>query len=318
VATPPGEAASAASDLRTGSATAAGARQWLPGYLALAVIWGSSFLFIKVGLRELHPMHVALDRIVFGAVTLLVMLAVTRIRLPRDLRVWGHLAVVGFFGAAVPFTLFSYGEQHVSSVLAGIWNATVPLVALPMAVLAFRTETMTGRRAVGLALGFVGVLTILGVWQGIGESNLIGQLMCFGAALSYGIAIPYQKRFLAGRSETGVSLAAGQLIMATVQLGIVAALVAGAPPLPWTLSWPVLASVAALGAFGTGIAFAMSFRVIRLAGVATATSVTYVIPIWATLMGVVILHEQLTWYQPVGAAIVLIGVAISQTRNGRR
>ena len=291
------------------------ARSWLPGYLALAVIWGSSFLFIKVGLRELHPMQVALGRIALGAVTLLVVLAITRVRLPRDIRVWAHLAVVGLFGAALPFTLFSYGEQHVSSVLAGIWNATVPLVALPMAVLVFRSEQLSRRRAIGLGLGFVGVLTILGVWRGAGDSDLLGQLMCFGAALSYGLAIPYQKRFLTGRPEPGTSLAAGQLIMATAQIAIVSTLVAGAPPLPWTLSLPVLASIVALGAFGTGIAFALSFRVLKIAGVSTATSVTYVIPIWATLMGVLVLHEGLTWNQPVGAAVVLLGVAVSQTKG---
>ena len=291
------------------------ARSWLPGYLALAVIWGSSFLFIKVGLRELHPLHVALDRIALGAVTLLVLLAVTRVRLPRDIRVWAHLAVVGAFGAALPFTLFSYGEERVSSVLAGIWNATVPLVALPMAVLVFRAESMSRRRAIGLGLGFLGVLTILGVWRGTGDADLVGQLMCLGAALSYGVAIPYQKRFLTGRPEPGTSLAAGQLIMAAVQLSIVASLVAGPPPLPWTLSLPVIASIVGLGAFGTGIAFALSFRVLKLAGVSTATSVTYVIPIWATLMGVLVLKEELSWYQPVGAAIVLLGVAISQMKG---
>jgi len=302
----------------TAPASVPTARSWLPGYLALAVIWGSSFLFIKVGLRELHPMHVALDRIVLGAATLLLVLAVTRVRLPRGFKVWGHLTVVGAFGVALPFTLFSYGEERVSSVLAGIWNATVPLVALPLAVLVFRTERMTRRRAVGLGLGFIGVLTILGVWRGAGESDLLGQLMCFGAALCYGVSIPYSKRFLAGRSEPGTSIAAGQLIMAAVQLGIVSSLVAGPPPLPWTLSLPVLACIVGLGAFGTGIAFALSFRVLRVAGVTTATSITYVIPICATLMGVLVLQEQLTWYQPVGAAIVLAGVAISQVRNGHR
>jgi drug/metabolite transporter (DMT)-like permease len=206
----------------------------------------------------------------------------------------------------------------VSSVLAGIWNATVPLVALPMAVLVFRAEYMSRRRAIGLGLGFVGVLTILGVWRGTGDADLVGQLMCLGAALSYGVAIPYQKRFLTSRPEPGTSLAAGQLVMATVQLSIVASLVAGPPPLPWTLSLPVIASIVGLGAFGTGIAFALNFRVLKLAGVSTATSITYVIPIWATLMGVLVLKEELTWYQPVGAAVVLLGVAIAQRRNGRR
>jgi len=287
-------------------------RGWLPGYLALAAIWGSSFLFIKVGIEELHPIYVALGRVAAGAVTLVAVVALARLRLPRDPRVWGHLAFVAAVGVAVPFTLFGYGEQRISSVLAGIWNATTPLFALPMAVLAFRTEKMTPRRAVGLGLGFVGVLVILGAWRGVGGSGLTGQLMCFGAALCYGIAIPYARRFLAGRPESGVALAAGQLIAATALLAIVAPLIAGAPRPVSTLSADVIASVLALGALGTGIAFALNFRVIRLAGATTSASVTYLIPIFATLIGVTVLGEEITWYQPVGALVVLLGVAVSQ------
>jgi drug/metabolite transporter (DMT)-like permease len=290
----------------------AGLRSWLPGYLALALIWGSSFLFIKVGIRELHPLYVTLGRVVAGALTVLVVLLATRGRLPRDLRVWGHLAVVGAVGVAIPFTLFGYGEQRVSSVLAGIWNATTPLVAFPVAALLMRTERMTVRRAAGILLGFVGVLIVLGVWQGVGGTHFTGQLMCLGAAVCYGIAIPYQRRFLSGPGVSGVAIPAGQLIMAAALLLIVAPLVAGAPPAPTSLSADVVASVLALGALGTGIAFVLNFRVIRFASASTSASVTYLLPIVATLIGVLGLHEHLRWYQPVGAVVVLAGVAVSQ------
>ena len=111
--------------------------------VVLAAIWGSSFLFIKVGVSELPPMFVALGRVLGGALALLVVVAVTRDRLPRDLRTWGHNAVVGVVGIAAPFTLFAYGEQRVSSLLAGIWNSMTPLFVLPIAVLVFRTERLT-------------------------------------------------------------------------------------------------------------------------------------------------------------------------------
>jgi drug/metabolite transporter (DMT)-like permease len=287
-------------------------RDWLPGFLLLAAIWGTSFLFIKVGVTELHPLWLTFGRVAAGVATLLVVLVVTRDSLPRDARLWGHLVVLGALGVAVPFTLFGLGEQRVSSVLAGIWNATTPLVALPLAVLAFRTERMTRRRVVGLSIGFVGVLVVLGVWRGIGGAQLTGQLMCFGAAMCYAVAIPYQKRFVAGRTGSGVSIAAGQLLMALVQLAVVAPLVAGAPPLPTHLSTRVVLSVLALGALGTGLAFVLNFRVIRVAGASTSASVTYFMPIVATLVGVSVLHERLVWNQPIGAAVVLAGVAISQ------
>jgi drug/metabolite transporter (DMT)-like permease len=285
---------------------------WLPGYLALSVIWGSSFLFIKVGVRELHPLYVTLGRVLFGVLAVGVVLAVTRTKLPRDPRVWAHLAVIGAVGVATPFTLFGFGEQRVSSVLAGIWNATTPLVALPMAVLVFRAEKATVRKVAGVALGFVGVLVVLGVWHGVGGSQLTGQLMCFGAAVCYGITIPYQRRFLAGRVAGGVAVPAGQLIMALLLLAIVTPLVAGPPPPLASLSLGVIASIAALGALGTGIAFVLHFRVIRVAGVSTSASVTFLLPVVASAIGVLALGEHLAWYQPVGAAIVLAGVAVSQ------
>ncbi|GAB3967189.1 hypothetical protein GCM10027615_16130 [Plantactinospora veratri] len=119
---------------------------WLPGFFALGAIWGSSFLFIKVGIREMHPVYVTLGRVGAGAITLLVVLAVLRDRLPRDPKLWLHTALYSAIGVALPFTLFGYGEQRVSSMLAGIWNATTPLVVLPLAVLVFRTERMTVRR----------------------------------------------------------------------------------------------------------------------------------------------------------------------------
>jgi drug/metabolite transporter (DMT)-like permease len=293
-------------------------RSWLPGYLALALIWGSSFLFIKVGVRELHPLYVTFGRVVAGALAVVAVLLVTRGRLPRGLRVWAHLAFVGAVGVVMPFTLFGYGEQRVSSVLAGIWNATTPLVALPVAALIFRTERMTVRRAAGIVIGFVGVLVVLGVWQGVGGARFTGQLMCLGAAVCYGVAIPYQRRFLSGPGVSGIGIPAGQLLMAAAELLIVTPLVAGAPPAPARLSADVVASVLALGALGTGLAFVLNFRVITIAGATTSASVTYLIPIVATLIGVLGLHEKVHWYQPVGALVVLTGVAVSQGLVRRR
>lgn len=287
-------------------------RSWLPGFVLLAAIWGSSFLFIKIGIRELHPLYVTLGRVATGALTLLLVLAVLRDRLPRDRRLWLHLTVVAAFGVALPFTLFGYGEQRIPSMLAGIWNATTPLVVLPLAVLVFRTERLTTRRAVGLGLGFAGVLVVLGVWQGIGGATFTGQLMCFGAAACYGMAIPYQKRFVAGRAESGLALSAAQLLIATVQLAVVAPLVAGAPPEPSALSWDVLGSVLALGALGTGLAFVINMHNIRLIGASAASTVTYLIPVFAVLIGALALDETPTWHQPVGALVVLLGVAVSQ------
>ncbi len=285
---------------------------FLPGFVLLAAIWGSSFLFIKVGIRELHPLYVTLGRVALGMVTLLVILMVMRERLPRDLRLWGHLTVLGVVGVAVPFTLFGYGEQHIPSLLAGIWNATTPLVAMPLATLVFRTERLTLRGVVGIVTGFVGVLVVLGVWQPVDGGSLAGQLMCFGAAACYGVAIPYQRRFIADHPASTLSLTAAQLVAATALLAVVAPVVAGPPPVVTSLSPEVVASVAALGALGTGIAFVIHLRNNRIAGATVASMVTYLIPVFAVLVGVVVLGEGVTWHQPVGAVVVLLGVSVAQ------
>ncbi|MDG4822332.1 DMT family transporter [Asanoa sp. WMMD1127] len=293
-------------------------RGWLPGFVLLGVIWGSSFVFIKVGVAELHPLYVTLGRVLAGLLTLLVVLLVTRDRLPRDLRLWGHLVVTGVVGTALPFTLFGYGEERVSSSLAGIWNATTALLVLPLAVYLFRTERMTTHRATGLLIGFVGVLVVLGVWEGLGGAQFTGQLMCIGAAACYAVAIPYTKRFISDRQESGIALAAGQLVTATLSLAIIAPLAVGAPTPIADLSVKAIASILTLGAIGTGLAFVLNMRNIKLAGATTASMVTYLIPVFAVILGVLALDEHITWHQPVGALIVLVGVAVAQGLVARR
>ena len=288
-------------------------RAWLPTMVALAAIWGCSFLFISVGVRELHPTYLALGRVLAGSAVLLIFLAIRRESLPRSPRIWAHTFVLGAIGSAIPWTLFGYGEERIPSLLAGIWNGITPLVVLPVAVLVFRTEKFTAQRVVGLLVGFIGMLVVLGAWHIDGGADLVGQLLCMAAALFYGIAIPYQKRFIAGSNLSGTALSAGLLLCASVQLAIVAPILAGhAPPKPWSLSIEVIGSVIALGALGSGVAFVLSLRNIRLIGASMSSMVTYLMPIFAIIVGVLVLDEHLTWYQPVGALVVLTGVAVSQ------
>lgn len=296
-------------------------RSWLPWMVLLGAIWGSSFLFIKVGVGELHPLYVTLGRVASGALVLLLILAALRQRLPSDPVTWAHNAVVAVVGVSIPFTLFGYGEQRISSTLAGIWNSTTPLVVLPMAVLVFRTERFTSRRVVGLAIGFVGALVLLGVWNGTGGSELAGQLMCLGAAACYGFAIPYTRRFISPRPESVIAMSASQLLLATALLAVLAPVSTGVVPDVTALSTEVVASVLLLGSLGTGIAFVINNRNIKVAGSSTASMVTYIVPVFAALVGITVLSEQLSWYQPVGALVVLAGVAVSQgvfTRRARR
>jgi drug/metabolite transporter (DMT)-like permease len=285
---------------------------WLPAYLALAAIWGCSFLFIKVAVAQIGPVYLALGRVGIGALTLLIALPFLRARLPRDPKLWLHLFVIAALMNAAPFTLFGFGEQRISSVLAGIWNATTPLTTLVVLLTVFPQERFTAQRIAGLVFGFLGVLTVLGVWHGTGGAALAGQLMCFGAAVCYGFGLPYTRRFAAGRPESGAAIAAAQLLMATLQLAIVAPLVGGPAPAIAHLHAKVIASMLALGALGTGLAFLLNYGLIRSVGAGTMSTVTYVVPVFATAAGVLVLGEHLTWYEPVGAVVILAGVAVSQ------
>ena len=285
---------------------------WRAQFVLLAAIWGSSFLFIKVLGEHWPPLWVALGRVSLGAITLIAITFVRRERLGLHGRTWLHLFVAAVLANAIPFTLFAYGEQHVSSVVAGLWNATTPLWVLSAAVFVFAEERLDRNRVLGLLTGFAGVLLVLGPWQGLGRGALVGDLACAVAALCYGLAWPYTRRHLLPRSDSVIALAAGQLLCATAILALAAPLVNGIPTAQLGLDG--IGSLLSLGVLGSGVAYALNYAIIRAAGSAVASTVTYLIPVFSTLLGVVVLGEALKWNQPVGAAVLIVGIAITQGR----
>ena len=280
---------------------------WRAQFLVLAMVWGSSFLAIKVLGRHWPPIFIALGRIALGAGLLLVVAAVGRKRLPRG-RIWGHLAVNAVLMNAGPFTLYAYAERKVSSVLAGLWNATTPLITLVVLLTVMHDERPSRRNLATLAGGFAGVAVLIGPWNGLGGNALTGDLECLGAALCYGFGGPYTRRFLSGRPESGVALAAAQLSLATVMLAIIAPFVA-APSLRIDAS--TVAAILVLGLLCSGVAYVLMYAIVRAAGAGTFSTVTYVIPVISTALGVIALGEPLSWNEPVGAVIVLIAMAFS-------
>jgi drug/metabolite transporter (DMT)-like permease len=293
-----------------------GPKSWLPAFCATALIWGTSFMFIKIAVREVPPVYIALGRIGIGALTLLVLLAIVRQPLPRGLGLWARMSVLAVFGSTVPFIMFGYAEERVSSVLAGIWNGTIPLTTLAVTLIALRvthsTERPTRQQIFGLLVGFLGVLVVLGAWHGLGGASLVGQLELFIAVSCYGVAMNYSRRIMTSSDVSPFQLTAGQMITGTLQMLIVAPLVAGAPPAPGGLTWKPIVSIVLLGVLGTGLAFVLNFHVIRTAGVTTGSMVTYLPPVVAAVAGVAVLGEHLSWNQPVGGLIVLAGVGVAQ------
>ncbi|MFE9310057.1 DMT family transporter [Streptomyces sp. NPDC006706] len=288
---------------------------WRIRFAFLSLVWGFSFLFMKVGTDGFAPFQVTLGRLVFGTAVLAVAMAVKRERLPRGARTWGHLAVAAFFLNALPFSLFAYSELTIPSTLAGICNATSPLWGMVLSLVALSEDRPTRLRVAGLGLGFLGVLTVLGAWQGFHGLDAGGTAMALLASLSYPVGWIYVRRTLAGSSESHLSLTGGQLLLATVQLAVVTPLFTSAPDhLP---VMPLLA-IAALGALGTGFAMLVQYGLVAEVGPTTAQMVTYFVPVIATAAGVAVLGETLTWSTPVGAVIVLAGAALTQARPKSR
>ncbi|UFR05803.1 DMT family transporter [Streptomyces sp. Go40/10] len=285
---------------------------WRLRFGALSLIWGFSFLLIKVGTEGYAPFQVTLGRLLFGTAVLGAAMAVKRERLPRGARLWGHMAVAAFLLNALPFSLFAYSELTIPSTLAGICNATSPLWGMALSLVALSEDRPTRVRVAGLGLGFLGVLTVLGAWQGFHGLDATGTAMALLASLSYPVGWIYVRRTLAGTGNSHLSMTGGQLLLATVQLAVVTPLFTSAPdhfsPVP-------LLAVAALGALGTGLAVLIQYGLVAEVGPTTAQMVTYFIPVIATAAGVAILGESLRWTTPVGAVIVLAGAALTQVRG---
>jgi len=280
-------------------------------FVMLAVVWGASFLSIKVGLEGLSPPQVVLGRLLAGAAALVVVSLAGRQRPPKELAVWGHLAVVSVLLCVIPFLLFAWAEQHVASGLASIYNATTPLMTTTVALLALPSGRPTRTTLSGLLIGFAGVVVVLGTWRGLAAGDGLGQVACLLATLCYGMAFVYLRRFVSPRGLAAIPVA-------TVQVGLGAAIMLLLAPFiattPVHVSWRVAGSVAALGMLGTGLAYVWNTNIVASWGATNASAVTYLTPLVGVALGIVLLSEALYWNEPLGALIVIAGIAVSQGR----
>jgi drug/metabolite transporter (DMT)-like permease len=286
-------------------------KSWLLSYILLGITWGLSFLFIKQGLHFLTPVGVAFGRCSLGAVTLIIISKVRKVELPKDPKIWAHLLVVALLLNVIPGILFALAETKVTSILAGIINAVTPLMTVLAILLIGRDEKPKSSQLIGLAIGFAGVAAVMGIWRGFGDNPIGSVLLLLLAVSCYGFSFPYSRRFVLPYKLQPTEMATVQLICAATVL-LPGYLIDGIAkdeyrPIP-------LLSMLALGVFGSGFAYIWNFQIIKEAGSAIASSVTYVTPVVAVVAGIIFLGESLTWYEPVGALIVLLGAAIAQER----
>lgn len=285
-------------------------------FVLCGIVWGSSFLFMKVALTGLSPAQVVWSRLVLGAATLGVFVALRRDRLPRRIRVWAHMSVLAVTFCVVPFLLFSWAQQHVTSGLASIYNATTPIMTAVMAWAVLRVERLSATQIAGIAVGILGVMVIIAPWQGLDLSqSIVAQLAILGATACYGFSLAYMRRFVA---DTGMSA----LVFSFLNIGIAAAIMVALTPVlalaPVRLDPWVVGSIALLGCLGTGIAYIWNQNTVRAWGPTRASTVTYITPIVGVLLGVAVLGETVTWNELVGAAVVFLGILLAQDRLRRR
>ncbi len=285
--------------------------RWLPGFLALGITWGGSFLFIKWGLLSLTSIGVAFLRGFIGGLTLLIYCLATKTKLPNKWREWGHIAVVALLLNAIPGYLFAVGETHVSSVMAGLLNATTPLMTVLVITIGFREQGIDRNQAVGVVIGFFGIVLVTGALTGLSANSWRGVIELLGATLCYGISFPYSRRYVNVLNYSPRSLAATQVTCSAILLAPFA-LIHGITNAPWNSKsiWGILI----LGALGTGFAYIWNFRNVRLAGSLVASTVTYITPVVATLLGVWLLKESFKATQIIGGLCVLLSGALVQKR----
>ncbi|MBR8741557.1 DMT family transporter [Nocardiopsis sp. MG754419] len=288
---------------------------WRAKFVLLALVWGMSFVLIRIGAEVLTPVQLSLGRMLTGALPLVAILFLRGGRLPSDPRLWGHLFVAALLLNTVPFTLFGYAGQLIPSALMGIVNAATPLFGVVFSMLLLSDERPDRDRVLGLAIGFLGVLTVFGVWSSLDTvavdegDSMLGMLLVVGATACYGIGTPYLRRFVAGTSHGALELSALQLLLGSLPLMLLVPWFGGVPT---GLTWEAALAVGTLGALGTGFAYVLQYGIVRGAGATVATTVTYVVPVVAVTAGIVLMGETLSWNQPLGALVIIVGAALCQ------
>jgi drug/metabolite transporter (DMT)-like permease len=309
-------------------------------FVALALIWGSSYLFIKVGLDEgLPPITLVAYRLAIATLFLAVLVRLTGGCVPRSLDSWRRLAILSLLNVAIPFVLITWGAQFIPSAVTSIFNATVPLFTIVVAAFVLHDEPITLNRLAGLGVGFAGAVLLaspnLGAASG-GDggdagSALLGELAVVAGALSYALASVYARHRITGRPliddprtglrpPTPVEIALPQVAISGVLI-LALALAVERPP-DGLVHVPALPaawfSVLWLGVLGSGVAYLLYFRLIRAWGATRTTLVTYAMPVVGIALGVIVLSEVLHPAEIAGAALILGGLLLANAAVGQR
>jgi len=277
-------------------------------FTLLGLIWGSSFLWIKIAVADVHPFVLVTFRVLFGLIGLLIVMRWQRQSLPRDRRTILAFIFMGIFNTAIPFVLISWGETQIDSSLASILNGTVPLFTIIIAHFWLHDEKITPPRIAGLVVGFIGVIVLVArdFKPGGLQGNALGQLAVLLASISYATALIFSRRYLRGTKPVVQSTMI--LIVASAVMGVVTPVVERPIQLPTlAITWLALLW---LGVMGLCIAYLLFFYLNNVWGPTRASLVTYVFPVVGVFLGIIFLNEIPDWSMVIGSALVVAGIFV--------
>jgi len=287
------------------------ASEWA-AFTVLGLLWGSSFLWIKIAVEAVSPFVVVALRVSFGLIGLLAVMYWQRQRVPRDRPTLLKYLFMGVFNVVVPFLLITWGETHIDSSLAAILNATTPLFVIVIGHFLLHDEKITVPRLAGLLVGFAGVIVLVAqdFKPGMLRGDLLGQLAVLTAALSYAVALVFSRRYL--RDTKPVVQSTMMLVFATAIMWVITPvterpLALPAQPLAWV-------AVLWLGMLGLCAAYLLFFWLNNVWGPTRASLVTYVFPVVGVVLGVIFLNESLNWNMVLGSALVVGGIGVVNRR----
>ena len=279
--------------------------------LMLAAVWGSSFFFGEIALREIPPLTITLHRVMWALPILALIVLLKGIYIPRSSKIWGAYLVMGALNNAIPFSLIFWGQTQIESGLASILNGTTAMFAAAVAGLLLRDEALTAKKLIGAALGLAGVAFIMGP-RALTDFNLsnLAQLAILGATLSYAFAGVWGKTALAGQPP--LMNAFGMLIGSTVLMIPIVFMFDGPPNLE--LSKGVWGALIGMASLSTALAYVLYFAILARAGAANLLLVTLLIPPFAVGLGVLFLGEGMKLEASIGFAIIGLGFAVTDGR----
>ncbi len=289
-------------------------RDWLLFGL-ISLFWGSSYLFIKIGIETLAPFTLVASRLFFGSLVLGVALRLGGASLPRDRATYGKLLIMATFNIVVPFGLITWGERYIDSSLAAILQATTPLFTIVVASLALSEEAITVNRLVGLIIGFGGVVVLFShALSGGSTSSLPGEVALILSSISYAFGNVFVRVNMRGFHPTVPAFF--QVSIALVITAVLALLIESPIRLPDTPR--TLFAVVWLGVFGSSLAYLIYFRLVHVLGATRMSLITYIMPIVGIVLGVLVLSEAIDLRTVVGTGIILAGVGLVNSRRGAR